>query len=77
MAFEWLQGAGTLIGGLGTVYSAYNQNKQYDKMNNLYEEDRLRATKKEDQTQANLDTAIDNVYGTKKKDNNTSFDLGV
>ena len=45
MAFEWLQGAGTLIGGLGTVYSAHNQNKQYDKMNNLYEADRNRAIK--------------------------------
>lgn len=77
MDFGWLKGAGTLIGGLGTVYGAHNQNEQFKKMNKMYEEDRLRATKKEDQTQANLDTAIDNVYGTKKKDNNTSFDLGV
>lgn len=78
MAFEWLQGAGTLIGGLGTVYSAHNQNKQYDKMNNLYEADRNRAIKKEDQTQLNLDTAIENVYGTKKKNNDSlSFDLGA
>ncbi len=78
MAFEYLQGAGTLIGGLGTVYSAYNQNKQFDKMNKLYEQDRNRAIQKEDQTQLNLDTAIENVYGTKKKTNNSlSFDLGV
>lgn len=95
MAFEWLQGAGTLIGGLGQVYGAYNQNKQsakqlemmnkqndivnkqYDKMNKLYEEDRNRSIKKEEQTQLNLDTAIENVYGTKKKDNSLSFDLGV
>lgn len=78
MDFGWLQGAGTLVGGLGTVYSAYNQNKQYDKMNDLYAADRNRAIQKEDQTQLNLDTAIENVYGTKKKNNNTlSFDLGA
>ena len=78
MDFSWLQGAGTLIGGLGTVYSAHNQNKQFDKMNKLYEEDRNRAIQKEDQTQLSLDTAIDNVYGTKKKTNNSlSFDLGA
>lgn len=78
MALEWLQGAGTLVGGLGQVYAAHNQNKQYDKMNKLYEEDRNRAIKKEDQTQLNLDTAVENVYGKKKKDNNDlSFELGA
>lgn len=76
MAWEWLQGAGTLVGGLGQVYAAHSQDKQFDKMNKYYEEDRNRAIKKEDQTQLNLDNAIENVYGTKKKDN-TSFDLGV
>lgn len=80
MDFGWLQGAGSLVGGLGQVYGAYSQNKQYDKMNKMYEEDRNRAIKKEDATQLNLDTALESVYGPdtkKKKDNPLSFDLGV
>lgn len=80
MDISWLQGAGTLVGGLGQVYGAYNQNKQYDKMNKLYEQDRNRAIKKEDMAQLNLDTAINDVYGLdskKKKENGLSFDLGM
>lgn len=80
MDFGWLQGAGSLVGGLGQVYGAYSQNKQYDKMNKMYEEDRNRAIKKDDSTQLALDTAIEDVYGntdTKKKNSSLSFNLGV
>ena len=38
MDFGWLQGAGTLIGGLGTVYGAHNQNEQFKKMNKMHKD---------------------------------------
>ena len=62
-AASWLTGAGTLIGGLGTVYSAYNTNKQYKFANNLALQDRAIAMKKDKEAQFNLDTAVKNVYG--------------
>lgn len=76
--FEWISGAGQLIGGIGQAYGAYEQSKMANKMYDLQKSSYDRNVDKEDQAQANLDSAISSVYGKddKKKKTTASFDLG-
>ena len=76
--FEWISGAGQLIGGVGQAYGAIQQSKMANKMYDLQKSSYDRNVNKENKAQANLDAAVSNIYGTddKKKKTNASFDLG-
>jgi hypothetical protein len=64
-ALDWMKGAGTLIGGLGSVWSGLEQAKAFKKMNNINTDMYNRIKDKEDRAQLSLDTAVNNVYGAK------------
>lgn len=64
---DWLQGAGSLVGGLATIYAARESAKEVKNRNDLYEEERQRNIKKEDTAQMNLNAATSSVYGYNKK----------
>ena len=72
---------GTLLGGAGEAYAAYEGIKQQKEANNFMKEQYNRQIQKEATAQKSLDLGFDSVFGTKKKRNNTtttpSFDIGV
>lgn len=76
--FEWIGGAGQLIGGIGQAYGAVQQGKMANKMYDLQKSSYDRNVNKENQAQANLDSAVLSIYGKddKKNKQDASFDLG-
>ncbi len=64
--WDWVKGAGSLLGGAGAIYNAYNTNKQYKIANNLYAEERQRQIDKENKAQKSLDDAVALSFGKKE-----------
>lgn len=84
--WDWMQGAGTLIGGLSTAYGGIEMAKQNKKMNAMNEkifnqnEQYYKDSKKiKDKVQFNFDSAVSEVYGTddEKDKSNALLSLGV
>lgn len=78
--WEAIGSVGKALGGLGSAYGAIQQAKLGKKLYNMQKDQYNRGVQKENQAQANLDAAIDSVYGTKKKkEENTvpQFNLGA
>ncbi len=78
--WDWLNGdnlkaVGTIVGGVGSAYSAYEQGKTAKEILNLQKADYNRSIAKEDRTQSNIDNAFASVYEKQKKDE--AMDLGV
>lgn len=65
--WEWLRGAGTLIGGLGTAYGAIESGRMNKKLYNLQKSAYDRNIKKENKAQMELEKGFNSVYGKKKK----------
>jgi len=69
---------GKLLGGLGSVYGGMQEARMGKKLYELQKEQMRRQMEKENKTSANLESAIDSVYGPdKKKDNLLSPTLGL
>lgn len=81
LSFENIGNLGKLAGGVGQAYGAVQQSKMANKMFDLQKENYDREVTKENETQNNLDTAIANVYGDKKKKTSSAgiaqFNLGA
>lgn len=70
MAFEWvdiLKGAGSILNAGSTFYTGKQQSK-IAKEELAYKKERdLKSDSKIDLVESNLDSAIENVYGNRKK----------
>lgn len=77
MWLDILKGAGAILGAGATYYTGKEANKiEKKKLDYQIEQDKL-VEDKVNQTQANLDTALENVYGTNKKKKSSTTTAGV
>lgn len=70
MAFEWvdiLKGAGSILNAGATVYSGRQQNKLLKEELEYRKQRDTKSDARADLVESNLDSAIENVYGEKKK----------
>lgn len=83
MAFEWvdiLKGAGSILNAGATVYSGRQQNKLLKEELEYRKQRDTKSDARSDLVESNLDSAIENVYGEKKKkkkDGTTTADSSV
>lgn len=56
--WDWVKGAGSLLGGVGSIYNAYSTNKNYEKMNDLYAQDRARNIARQEKAEDNISDGI-------------------
>lgn len=78
--FDKIGSIGKLVGGVGQAYGAIEQSKMANKMFDFQKQNVDREVAKENQAQANLDSALTNVYGDKKKKTSAGiaqFNLGA
>lgn len=56
--WDWVKGAGTLLGGVGSIYNAYSTNKNTEKMNDLYAKNQARNITRQESAEDNLEDGI-------------------
>ena len=83
MVLEWvdiLKGAGSILNAGATVYSGKQQNKLLKEELEYRKQRDTKSDARSDLVESNLDSAIENVYGEKKKkktDGTTTADSSV